>query len=514
MTAVWGTVASAADGAAAPDSVEVATRDGVLAGERGAVLAFRGIPFAAPPVGPLRWKPPQPVAGWSGVRPAIAFGPDAMQHTRRRPVSEDCLYLNVWTPTLQPSRPLPVMVWIHGGGFTDGAGSVPMFDGAGFAGRGVVLVTINYRLGLFGFLAHPGLTQESPDRVSGNYGLQDQIAALRWVQDNIARFGGDPDCVTVFGQSAGAYSVSLLLTSPWAEGLFHRAILQSPGSLRPLPTLAEAEQAGAALECDVERLRAMTAGEILELQARLMAAQEPALLQPRPLGPVHDGRIVPWPDEGVAATHGRLRAVDTVIGTCADEGVGFVKGWAIDDQKAYGEFLRRQFGPRVREVFAHYPVRRDREVKVALAAFHGDLHYLHGTRVMARALAGGEAQVFRYHFVRHWQGGEAAPTHGDEIAYVFGHLAQESQGPQGFAGDKTRDDELSEAMQAAWVRFATTGNPNGGGLPHWPSVGAEGDLYLEIGDAVRAAAGLRAEKVAFCGGLRRWRGPELSDASP
>jgi carboxylesterase type B len=212
----------------------VETEAGRLAGIDGEVSVFKGIPFAAPPIGALRWRPPAPVKSWHRVRSAIEFGADPMQQPlpmsppRTRAMSEDCLTLNIWTPASHAGEKLPVMVWLPGGSFVAGSGADPMFDGASFARKGVVLVTTNYRVGLFGFLAHPALTEESEHRASGNYGLTDQIAAFRWIRSNIAAFGGDPDRLTAIGVSAGSASLSLLMTSPLGKGLFQRAILQSP----------------------------------------------------------------------------------------------------------------------------------------------------------------------------------------------------------------------------------------------------------------------------------------------
>jgi len=247
----------------------VEIESGRIGGTHGEVSIFKGIPFAAPPLGDLRWRPPLPVAPWPGIRGAIEFGPDPIQAPlpmsppRTRPMSEDCLTLNIWTPALRDNEKLPVVVWIPGGSFVAGSGADPICDGENFARKGVVVVTINYRVGLFGFLAHAALTAESEHRTSGNYGLMDQIAALRWVRDNIAALGGDPNRVTAFGVSAGGASISLLMTSPLGKGVFQQAILESPGSLRPLASLQEAETAGRMLGSDLAAMRAMSVDEVL-----------------------------------------------------------------------------------------------------------------------------------------------------------------------------------------------------------------------------------------------------------
>jgi para-nitrobenzyl esterase len=245
--------------------VTVQVRQGWLRGrqEDEELASFLGVPYAAPPVGSLRWRPPQPAAGWQGVRDALAFGPDFPQapnpRFRAARQEEDCLYLNVWTPSVDAGAALPVMVWLHGGGFTGGSGSDQRSDGARLAREGVVVVSLNYRSGLFGFLAHPALSRESAQGVSGNYGLLDQLAALAWVRENVDSFGGDPSRITAFGVSAGSASLSLLLASPQAKGAFDRAILHSPGAGRPLATLREAEEAGLRLGPDLVALRARPA---------------------------------------------------------------------------------------------------------------------------------------------------------------------------------------------------------------------------------------------------------------
>ncbi|HEY5349853.1 MAG TPA: carboxylesterase family protein, partial [Candidatus Lustribacter sp.] len=244
----------------------IRTTIGTVAGTSGDVRSFKGIPFAAPPVGPLRWKAPQPVARWSGVRDATAFGPECAQPappgTR---TSEDCLTLNVWTPAATGAN-LPVMVWIYGGGFAVGGSKYPVYDGTSLARHGVVVVTLNYRLNVFGFLAHPALTAESPEHTSGNYGLLDQVAALRWVQANAAAFGGNPHNVTIFGESAGAASVSALMTMPRANGLYVRAIMGSAPVFRPEIGLPAAESAGLKLAAgaNLAALRAMSAADLMK----------------------------------------------------------------------------------------------------------------------------------------------------------------------------------------------------------------------------------------------------------
>ncbi|MDB5999355.1 MAG: para-nitrobenzyl esterase PnbA, partial [Rhizobacter sp.] len=278
----------------------VTTRAGMLAGTRltdaglPPIDVYKGVPYAARPVGPLRWQAPQALAPWVGVRSALQFGPDCPQPpsepSRATRHAEDCLYLNVWAPADAACGSLPVMVWLHGGSFVGGSGSDPRSDGASLAREGVVVVTLNYRVGLFGFLAHPALSAESTRGVSGNYGLLDQLCALRWVREHIARFGGDASRITLFGNSAGASSIALLMASPLAVGLFQRAILQSPGAARPLASLAQAESAGQALGDDLDALRAMASDELLALTAQ--AAPLRSLRAPRLLRPIVDGVVI------------------------------------------------------------------------------------------------------------------------------------------------------------------------------------------------------------------------------
>lgn len=470
-------------------TVEVSTLAGRVAGFDGKVKTFKGIPFAAPPIGPLRWQPPQPLQPWSGVRPAKEFGADPIQSRLGRKQSEDCLYLNVWTPDAHPREPLPVMVWIYGGGFKGGSGA---YDAASFAEKGVVIVTINYRVGLFGFLAHRLLTEESPQGSSGNYGLLDQVAALQWVADNIAAFGGDPKRVTVFGNSAGASSISLLLTSPLTRGLFHRAILQSPGSMRPLSSLAEAESAGELIGNDLAAMRALPKEKILALGTSLSPAVR-SLTKPRPVGPISDGWVIPFADERAAFDAGGVNKVDLIIGSNTDEGIGFVHDWPITTLEQYREFLVQNFDAAAEEVFGYYPIRRDREIRATLSALFSDTQFVYGVRGMARGMSALGANVFRYYFSRQRNDGEATPSHGDEVAYVFGQLGREKD----MAGFNQRDQELSQVMQDAWIRFAATGNPNGGSLPSWPRYESVTDPYLEFGNQILVGAERRNEKLDF-----------------
>jgi para-nitrobenzyl esterase len=460
----------------------VRTDGGQLRGEDGAIRAFRGIPYAAPPTGPLRWRPPQPAPAWQGVRDATAFGrdcpqPDYYPELRGAGQGEDCLTLNIWTSARSDDAPLPVMVWIYGGGFSTGSGSHPTYEGAEFARRGVVLVTLNYRLGLLGFMAHPGLTAESPDRASGNYGVMDQIAALQWIRRNIVAFGGDPNRVTIFGQSAGAMTIEAMLVSPLAQGLFQHALLQSVGAMRPMGTLAQAEQAGLELGEDLPALRRTTAAA---LTARLSrgGTESREASKPRPMGVIVDGHVVPVSDRE-AFSSGKYAKVPLIVGTNLDEGGGMARSAPIQTLAEFQDYLRRNFPEASREATDAYPAAGDAEVRPALARLLGDTEFNYGTRTLLRLASRDQPRVWRYLFTRHRDNAAHAPIHGAELQYVFGTLAGQHRG-QRRPFDAT-DIAVSRAMTDAWVRFATTGDPNGSDLPHWPAYDAERDNYLECG---------------------------------
>jgi len=486
------------------------------------VRVFKGIPFAAPPVGALRWKPPQPAPPWPGVRACTESGPwcpqppSAIGAPGGKRQSEDCLYVNVWTAAADASAKLPVMVWIHGGGCTTGSGASPLYDGNHLARQGVVLVTINYRLGPFGYFAHPLLSQESPQGVSGNYGLLDQIAALHWVRRNIAGFGGDPDCVTVFGESAGAMSVCRLLVSPLAKGLFHRAIAQSGGAhgcnrhLREdRNSLDSMEKVGADLACQLgcdrqenplAALRAVSAEDLL-------AAASPAqglFGQGTRFGPVVDGWAVPDdPDRLFAA--GRQHPVPFMIGTTADEGTLFSFQAPARRAAGYASVVRGMFGPDADAILQRFPCPDDASVKHVFAELTTVTAFVAPARFLAKSTAATQGKAFLYHFTHVPPGARRlalGATHGSEIAYVFGNLRR-LHGPA--------DRRLSAAMSAAWVRFAKTGDPNGGGMPAWPVYTATADEHLEFGDEIRVGSGLHK---ATCDLLERAWAARQSPALP
>ncbi|MFC5496893.1 carboxylesterase/lipase family protein [Caenimonas terrae] len=483
--------------------VVVPTVEGPVAGialplRRGKVVnAFKGIPYAAPPVGPLRWRPPQPVKPWTEVRPALAFGADLPQapnpRLRAPSQSEDCLFLNVWAPAGAAPASLPVMVWIHGGGFAGGSGSDLRSDGEAMARRGVVVVSFNYRAGLFGFLAHPALSRESEHGVSGNYGLLDQIAALQWVKRNIAAFGGDPARVTAFGVSAGSASISLLLASPMGKGLFQQAILHSPGAARPLSTLAEAQQAGTALGDDIDALRALPADELLAKTA-LLSPKVRGLTTPRVLRPIRDGWLLPQDERPVFKSH-RLHAMPLLVGSNADEGTLLTKAWPVDSVAGYKEVVQANFGDAAAKAMRLYPAASDKQVRARVAEMFADTQFNYGTRLLAQAMSTLERKTWRYLFLRRRPHQADGPHHGEEVAYVFGTIAD---APAGETVDyDTTDREISTAMMQAWTAFAATGNPNAPTLPRWAPYDPAADNYMAFGDTVEPGRGWRQPQLDF-----------------
>ena len=475
------------DAAAPGTTAIVVTAAGQVAGSNGEIQSFKGIPYAAPPVGPLRWRPPQPPAPWHGVRDATRFGDDCMQRpyviSTGQKASEDCLTVSVWTPAHAPDVRRPVMVFVYGGGFIGGSCAYPLYDGAELAAEGVVVVCLNYRVGIFGFLAHPMLSAESPHQSSGNYGLLDQIAALQWVRDNIAAFGGDPERVTVFGESAGAVSIAILLTSPLATGLFGQAILHSPAVL-PLASRAEAEQSGAALG-DLAALRKLSAAELLAHNDDFFPHPITALMAIAFPAPIVDGYVVPAQPRTAFAT-GTMRAVPTIVGIAADEGRMFAPQQTV---ATYQAWVRSKFGTLADKVLALNPAATDQAATAAGAAVLGDAVFGESARLIARAISLHQPKTFFYLFTRGVAGRAQPATHSEVLPFVFGSLDKPSFIPHG-PPDHT-DLQLSATMRQTWARFATSGDPNGPGLPHWPRYDRASDPYLEFGTIIRAGQAYR-----------------------
>ncbi len=426
----------------------------------GAISCYKGIPFAAPPVGALRWKNPQPVTPWAGVKPATAFGPSPMQNgfmalTMGGPLnfSEDCLYLNVWTPATNAAPQLPVMVWFYGGAFSAGSTALPLYDGTPLAEQGVIVVSIAYRVGAFGFLAHPELTKAGG---KGNFGIQDQIAGLQWVHANIGAFGGDPGQVTIFGQSAGAESVSLLVGSPKAKGLFHRAIAQSgalfssarrtnDGGLL-VPSLEVAEQTG------VDLLSKLGAKDIAA--ARALPAE--AILKAGPKGrPCYDDDLLPS-DPYQFFQDGKANGTPILIGFNSDDGRLIGPGYG--NASRFVDLVRNEAGEYADKILAVYPHATPEETRRSSKNIFRDMVFAWQAWCWANLQARrGTHPVFFYEFDHHPKKQLDGAGHGAELGYVFGNLKQPNP----------VDGELSERMIRYWVNFAKTGNPNGAGLPAW-----------------------------------------------
>ena len=501
----------------------VRVESGLLAGvasSDGAVRAFKGVPYARPPLGPMRWHAPEPPESWSGVRPADRFGPRSVQPDRPRTAigyfgpeaeSEDCLFLNVWTAA-GPSDALPVMVWFHGGAFAVGSGALPIFDGAALARKGAVVVTVNYRLGRLGFLAHPQLTREAAYRASGNYGLLDQIAALAWVQRNIAAFGGDPGCITIFGQSAGSSSVNCLMASKLARGLFHRAIGQSGGALgkRALPPLDEAERAGAAFAralgaAGIEALRARPARELQlvrpDLGGRSMDTYDSndATALDRGTGWANlDGHILAEPVHDTFARGGE-NDVPLLTGSTQDEGMTLPGIATLGD---YAARARAEFGAEADRFLALYPATNDEQALMASREATGDRTFTWENWLWARLQArNGRAKSFYYHFRRAPPrpllpgGGDLARPlgafHTADIPYAFNHLGARDWPWQ------EADRRLAEIMSSYWLNFAKSGDPNGAGLPPWRACDGTMREVMHLGDDVAMGPVPRPDRIAF-----------------
>jgi carboxylesterase type B len=451
------------------------------------VVAYKGIPYAAPPVGALRWRPPQPATPWTAPLDAREFGNDPMQPKSPRPLrgkalSEDCLTLNVWAPAETPPEGAPVMVWLYGGGFMFGSGSNADSDGATYARRGVVMVAPNSRTGVFGWLAHPLLSRESDDGVSGNYGLLDNLAAFAWIQRNIAQFGGDPKRVTVFGCSSGGAPIPAMLMMPHTQGLFAQAILESAGSFRPLCPLDEAEHWGGVVGDDLETMRALPADELLKLGDKIGPAVR-QLTTPRILRPIWDGKLIQH-EEMDAYRDGKFYAVPTIVGSNLDEGGYHVDSLPITTAEAYREYFAGNFGDMLEEALQVYPGRDPAEVRASLSGVFGDTQFTLGARGLSRALSAREP-CYRYLFAHPAAG--KLPVHGGEQVYVFGTGA----------GWDDADRAVSETIQRQWAGFAHTGDPNGPGLPAWPRYAAADDNYLTLDRGGAVGRGWRTAQLDF-----------------
>jgi len=445
------------------------------------LTVFKGIPFAAPPLGELRWKGPQPVEKWEGIKQTTEFAPAAWQGGNPPSgKSEDCLYLNIWTPAKSPADKIPVMVWIYGGGFSFGSTAEPVTTGEKLAAKGVVLVSMAYRVGPLGFLAHPELSAENPHAVSGNYGLLDIISGLEWVRENIAAFGGDPERVTIFGESAGGIAVSMLCASPLAEGLFHGAISQSGGSFGPprpatypgenLKLLKTAEAEGIAF--------AEKAGAASLAELRNMPAEDlPGGWGTGSAWPIIDGYVIP-DDQFSLYESGKYNDVPVLIGYNSDEGASFTREGTPE---AYIEGVKRRYGPFADRLIKAYPPGEKIIPKTARdlardAAF--GWHTWSWARLQSRT---GESKVYYYYFDQHPDYPEDSPRygygspHGQDVAYVFMHL--DPSDPRTSESDMV----VSEAMGTYWTNFAKHGHPNGETVPEWPPFSESGPDVMYFG---------------------------------
>ncbi|WP_247237392.1 carboxylesterase/lipase family protein [Telluribacter sp. SYSU D00476] len=462
----------------------VKTEAGMVSGTKsadGTIAIFRGIPFAAPPVGDLRWKAPQPVKPWSGVLKAEQFGPSPMQNSPapfsmwsaeflipKEPISEDCLYLNAWSGAKTAREKLPVLVWIYGGGFNSGGTAVPIYDGEAMARKGIVFVSANYRVGPFGFFAHPELTKESGTNASGNYGLMDQIEALQWVKKNIAAFGGDPNNVTIAGQSAGSMSVSCLVASPLAKGLFNKAIAQSGASFgRTMPVLAQAERDGERVAntlhaTSLKDLRALPAEEILKKGQGMRV--------------IIDGYVLPTKVADIFAA-GKQNDVTLLTGWNQDEGLLFGPIKNAADFKAQAE---QQYGADAATFLKYYPAGTDAEASQSQLDLSRDQTFGTQNYTWANVQATqNKSKVYVYRFTR------KVPATGEYVKYGAFHT-----GEVPYAYDNLKfvdrpwepvDRELAQTMSTYWANFIKSGNPNGKGVPAWPAYTVKEKQIMDLG---------------------------------
>ncbi len=477
-----------------------------VAGKNPDVRVFKGIPYATPPVGDLRWKPPVEAAKWEGVRKAEEFGAMCMQGAGRggaakggapkgpaANMSEDCLFLNVWTAAKSAGDRLPVMVWLHPGGDTTGSGGAPGTDGEYLAKKGVVLVTINYRLGIFGFFSHPELTAESPHHASGNYAFLDQQAALGWVQKNIAGFGGDPSRVLVFGDSAGSSSIGNLIVSPLSKGLFQRALGESGAwmglSVAGMTKLAQAEQSG------VRTAQQLGAANLADLRAKPAAD----LLNGRGGGPVIDGWFLPEDPADIYAK-GKQMDVPVLVGSNKDEAT-FFQGPTTAEM--FQKTVETRFGDLAEQFFKLYPAGSDEAATVSsFATFRDQLGFVQRNWALQQSKT-GKSKAYLYFFTHEppIAGGNPPPspvvtarqqgaTHGAEAQYVFGNLL-------GSRPWTDQDRQLADTISSYWVNFAAQGDPNGKGLPAWPAYDEKKNLRMELGDKIGPAPALTKDQIAL-----------------
>lgn len=486
---VWlvltGGLAAAAQ--AQSDNHVIKTESGLVSGVKSetGVVSYKGIPFAQPPIGNLRWRAPQPVKAWKGVRKCDAFGPSPVQGKPapfsmwaqeflipEQPISEDCLYLNVWTGAPSSAAKRPVLVWIYGGGFTSGGSAVPIYDGEAMASNGVIFVSFNYRVGVFGFFSHPGLSKESGHNASGNYGLMDQIATLKWVKRNIAAFGGDPDNVTIAGQSAGSMSVNDLLASPLAKGLFQKAIAESGaavlGNNGDHNELRDAERQGVKIG---EQLKAPSLADLRKIPAEQLLKEAHGGFRP-----IVDGYVLPQSVHDCFVM-GNQSQVPLLTGWNQNEGLFFGQPKSSEDFK---KDIEQQYGADAGRFLQYYPAGNDEEARQSQLAYYGrDLHF--GVQEYALAnMQSKTAKVYVYRFTR------IVPATGQYIGYGAFHTGEVpyAYGNLKFVNRPWEpvDFDLSKTMLTYWANFIKTGNPNGAGLPAWPVYNQSNNEIMVLSD--------------------------------
>lgn len=459
------------------------------------IRVFKGIPYAAPPVGDLRWKPPQPAKSWAGVRKAGKFSDSCMQAlTRSRnpwtkefmvqnEASEDCLGLNVWTGAKSASEKRPVLVWIHGGAFYEGSGEIITYDGEELAKKGLIVVTINYRLGIFGFFTHPELTTESPNHASGNYGLLDCVAALHWVQKNIAAFGGDPSRVTIAGQSAGAMAVHALTASPLAKGLFHRAIAESGSSIvRRTRNLSDSEKDG------VKWAETKGATSLRELRAK--SATE--LMGGTRFAPVVDRWFLPA-DTATIFAQGKQNDVPTITGLTADEGSASATYGKVNPDE-FTKQMQQRFGTQAEAFLKLYPSSDPTQSSLSQKQSARDQGLVSMHLWVAERAKTSKTPAYTYYFTRGipWpEHPEFGAFHTGDVPYFFANLKYLDRPWE------TVDRKLAEMVSSYWVNFAKAGNPNGKGLSNWPAFDAAQQVTMELGEKIGVRAVAEKETLTF-----------------
>lgn len=468
----------------APVEVEQGLLQGTL--ENG-VTVYKGVPYAAPPVGELRWRAPRPPSAWEGVRKADKFaanpmqvmvhelGPWTAEYQPQGVVSEDCLYLNIWTAAKSSKEKRPVMMYIPGGAFTGGSGNVPVYDGENLAKKGLVVVTINYRVGVFGFLSLPELAKESENSSSGNYGLLDQVAALEWIRRNISAFGGDPSRVTIMGQSAGAASVNYLTASPLAKGLFVRAIAESGTNARigPGESLASAEQNG------IRFAKAMGAASLAELRAIPAAELIDSSKDKFHFLPIVDGWFLPKSVDEIFST-GEQNDVATMTGWVADEG-SFSNNYGKIPAEEFRKQVRQQAGAQADKILKLYPASTEAEAAESQKLLACDISMVSMYKWAAKRETTAKTNIYTYLFTHQQPGAikERYQTfHSSELPYVFDNLSRSNR-PW-----TMEDKKIAEIMSTYWTNFIMTGDPNGDGLPKWPSFKETSEETMELGGAM------------------------------